>query len=193
MTGVALASLGTPPGELLEWLRAELAQLLGLSVQTLPPVAEPGPAFDAKRGQWSATEMLKALLPIAPARPERVLGVTERDLFVPVLTFVYGQAQLDGSVAVVSLARLRPEFHGLPADGELLRHRVLKEAMHELGHTFGLFHCPDRRCPMSLSINLHDLDFKAHEPCRSCSALLEGSFDMQRLRVLAVERPGGGR
>jgi archaemetzincin len=193
MTGLALASLGMPAGELLERLRVELSRVLRFRVERIPTIPEPEHAYDAARGQWSSTEMLKALLPLARPKPERLLGVTERDLFVPVLSFVYGQAQLDGQVAVVSLARLRPEFHGLPADRELAARRALKEAVHEVGHTFGLVHCPDRRCPMSLSVNLEDLDLKAHDPCASCSALLEGSFDMRRLRSPASEGPGGGR
>jgi archaemetzincin len=106
-----------------------------------------------------------------------------------VLSFVYGQAQLEGTVAVVSLARLRAEFHGLPADPPALERRAAVEAVHELGHTFGLMHCPERRCPMSLSIDLLDLDRKTAEPCASCSALLEGSLQMKRAR----ERQEGRR
>jgi archaemetzincin len=121
-------------------------------------IDEPAPAFSPQRGQWSSVAFLEALLPRVPLAAARLLGVTERDLFVPVLSFVYGQAQLGGKVAVVSLARLRPEFHGLPGSPEVLARRAAAEAVHEVGHTFGLVHCPDRRCPMSLSIGLEDLD-----------------------------------
>ncbi len=70
-----------------------------------------------------------------------MLALTGRDLFVPVLTFVFGQAQLGGRVAVVSLARLRQEFYGMAPNGEILMERAVKEALHETGHTFGLVHC----------------------------------------------------
>ncbi len=104
---------------------------------------------------------------------------------MPVLSFVYGQAQLGGKVAVVSLARLRPEFHGLPASPEVLARRAAAEAVHEVGHTFGLVHCPDRRCPMSLSIDLPDLDGKTATPCPACRVMIEGSRAMRRARARA--------
>jgi archaemetzincin len=86
-------------------------------------------------------------------------------------------------VGVISLARLRPEFHGLPPDTAVLERRAAVEGVHELGHAFGLVHCRDRRCPMSLSIDLPDLDRKTAEPCGDCSALLEGSLEMKRTRA----------
>ena len=87
-----------------------------------------------------------------PSTPDaRELGVTVGDLYVPLLTFVFGEAQVDGSCATVSTARLRKEFYGLPADEALLRERLLKESLHELGHTFGLRHCADWRCVMASS------------------------------------------
>ena len=87
-----------------------------------------------------------------------MLAVTDRDLFIPVLTFVYGHAQLGGRVAVVSLARLRQEFYGMAPNHELLLERAAKEALHESGHTFGLVHCADRSCAMSLATNIRQID-----------------------------------
>jgi archaemetzincin len=88
----------------------------------------------------------------------------------------------------VSLARLRPEFHGLPPDDGALERRAATEAVHEVGHTFGLVHCLDRRCPMSLSIDLPDLDGKTAELCPGCSALVRGGAEMKR----ALSRAQGG-
>jgi archaemetzincin len=85
-----------------------------------------------------------------------------------VLTFVFGEAQLDGNCAVVSTARLKEEFYGLPGRQELLRERLLKEAVHELGHTFGLRHCADWRCVMTSSHAVERLDVKGAEFCRAC-------------------------
>jgi archaemetzincin len=89
-----------------------------------------------------------------------LLAVTDRDLFVPVLTFVFGQAQLGGRSAVVSLARLRQEFYGLAAQSRVLLERAAKEALHETGHMFGLVHCADRSCAMSLATNVRQIDLK---------------------------------
>ena len=76
----------------------------------------------------------------------RVLGVTDVDLAIPMLSFLFGQAQFDGPVAVVSLCRLHQEFYGLPRRRRLLRERTVKEVLHELGHTFGLVHCAEPTC-----------------------------------------------
>ncbi len=94
------------------------------------------------------------------------------DLYIPVLTFVFGEAQLSDGGAVVSTHRLRQEFYGLPADLELLRERLLKEALHELGHTYGLRHCPDYLCVMSSSNGVERIDLKRAEFCPACAPAL---------------------
>jgi archaemetzincin len=88
------------------------------------------------------------------------------------LTFVYGQAQVDGTVALLSLARLRQEYYGLPPRPDLFSARVRKEALHELGHTFGLHHCTDSRCAMALSIRIADIDAKRDKLCNGCAVRL---------------------
>src|SRR5579859_6886203 len=98
----------------------------------------PEGAYDAKRRQYQSVDFMKMLAQHAPRDAERILGVTNADLAIPMLTFLFGQAQLNGPVAVVSLCRLRQEFYGLPANANLLRERSVKEVLHELGHTFGL-------------------------------------------------------
>ena len=103
----------------------------------------------------------------------KLLAVTERDLFIPVLTFVFGQAQLGGRAAVVSLARLRQEFYGLAPNREVFLERALKEALHETGHMFGLVHCADRSCAMSLATNVRQIDMKRAAFCARCAARLE--------------------
>ena len=183
MGTLAIAPLGPAPSEILDGVETSLGRAFALATQRLAPLAEPLPAYSPARGQWSSAEFLRLLLASLPDGAFRLLGITERDLFVPVLSFVYGQAQLDGSVAVVSLARLRAEFHGLAPDPPALERRAAVEAVHELGHTFGLVHCAVRSCPMSLSIDLVDLDRKTAEPCAACSALLEGSLAMKRARA----------
>jgi archaemetzincin len=178
---LAVAPIGAAPAAALEEIERALAAAFGLTTARLAPIPEPASAFSPQRGQWSAIAFLEALLAQAPPAAQRLLGITERDLFVPVLSFVFGQAQLGGKVAVVSLARLRPEFHGLPASAAVLARRAATEAVHELGHTFGLVHCGDRRCPMSLSIDLPGLDGKGAAPCAACAAMLAGSAEVRRL------------
>jgi archaemetzincin len=110
-----------------------------------------------------------------------VLGITDVDLFIPVLTFVFGEAQVDGPAAVVSTARLRLTYNERPAPPTLLEVRLLKECLHELGHTFGLVHCPDGTCLMSRSNSILEVDQKRVAFCRDCR---------QRLRKLLEERNG---
>jgi archaemetzincin len=129
-------------------------------------------AREPLRDQYYSTAILQQMQPLAGAGA-RLLAVTSLDLYVPVLTFVFGEAQLDGRCAVVSLHRLREEFYGLPAREELLRERLLKEAVHELGHTFGLRHCDDWRCVMTSSHAVERLDVKSAEFCGACRAAVD--------------------
>jgi len=92
-----------------------------------------------------------------------------------VLTFVFGEAQLSGNCAVVSLHRLREEFYGLPPNEELVRARLLKEAVHELGHTFGLRHCDNWQCVMTSSHAVERLDVKGTEFCFLCGRVVAGA------------------
>jgi archaemetzincin len=130
-------------------------------------------ALDASRGQYGSIPVLEWLGRKCPGDASKLLAVTGRDLFIPVLTFVYGHAQLGGRVAVMSLARLRQEFYGLPRDSGILLERAVKEGLHETGHTFGLTHCADRRCVMTLGTNIRQVDAKGAAFCRACAARLE--------------------
>jgi len=151
-----------------------------LSVLADEPVREarfPGIefAFDAARGQYASIRVLEMLARVCPADGRRLLALTERDLYIPVLTFVFGQAQLNGKAAVMSLARLRQEFYGLPPNREVLIERARKEALHEVGHTLGLVHCAERACAMSLATNVRQIDQKLAAYCSGCGARVSGS------------------
>jgi len=159
---------GAEPGlDLLEYLAAALARTFRTPCQIRPETFDLSFALDSGRQQYYSTAIIQRM-ERAVDPDARVLGVTASDLYVPVLTFVFGEAQLDGNCAVVSTARLKEEFYGLPRRLELLRERLLKEAVHELGHTFGLRHCADWRCVMTSSHAVERLDVKGAEFCRAC-------------------------
>jgi len=139
------------------------------------------PAWDPARSQYNSSLALRALLEKGAAGARRVLALTERDLFIPMLSFVYGQAQLGGTFALVSLARLRQEFSGLPPNPALFLARARTEALHELGHTFGLTHCPTPACAMALATNLRQLDLKKDTFCDSCRVLLRERRNMDEI------------
>jgi archaemetzincin len=148
-----------------------LAEEFGAPVRKLElPAADF--AYDAARRQYGSIPVLGTLVERCPADALKLLAITERDLFIPVLTFVYGHAQLGGRVAAISLARLRQEFYGLPANQPVFLERALKEALHETGHTFGLVHCADRECAMSLATNIRQIDLKRAAFCASCAGHL---------------------
>jgi archaemetzincin len=129
--------------------------------------------YDPVRSQYNSTWILSQILTLVPEEDCKILGVTSLDLYVPVLTFVFGEAQLDGRAALVSSFRLRDELYGLPKNPEKLRERLEKEAIHELGHTFGLIHCREPNCVMHTSTYAEEIDFKSKEFCPACSAFLK--------------------
>ncbi len=133
-------------------------------------------AFNLSRNQYGSTPFLSALLERYEEFDGKILGLTEGDLFVPVLTYVFGEAQLEGKAAVVSSHRLREEFYGLQANEDVLRLRLAKEAIHELGHTFGMLHCNNYLCVMHSSTGVEEIDLKAEKLCTSCRMLLESKI-----------------
>jgi archaemetzincin len=153
-------------------LAARLERIFDLRVEMHPPAFDPELAFDASRGQYNSSSILSRLLQQAPVTATRILGVIGVDLFVPVLTYVFGEAELGGRAAVVSSFRLDAELYGLPPDQGLLFERLLKESVHELGHTYNLVHCHDGRCVMTSSTYVEGIDLKLEAFCDACLRLL---------------------
>jgi archaemetzincin len=154
--------------DLLAPLAAKLAEVFGLPVQQHPPSFDPELAFDPSRGQYNSRVLLAQLLDNHPQGAARVLGVAGVDLFIPVLTYVFGEAQLDGRAAVVSTYRLDNQIYGLPPDNNLLFERLAKEAIHELGHTYNLVHCHKHPCVMMSSTYVDGIDAKSDRFCGRC-------------------------
>ena len=156
---------------LLDRLAAALAQRLEVSCHVRTTGTDPSFAYNEKRNQYWSTAILKRLVEECPPGAH-ILGVAAADLFVPVLTFVFGEAQVGGCAALVSTHRLRNDFYGLPADSGLLFARLVKEALHEIGHNFGLKHCGDWRCVMTSSHAVERLDVKSDSFCSACAMLI---------------------
>lgn len=170
MSEVLLLWIGQnePAPGLLDGVRRSVAREYELPVRVLLSPERPEDAFDTRRGQHSSTRVL-AWLQGRHDGAHRVLGVTDADLFIPILTFVFGEAQLGGRAAVVSTARLR-DTSLIPGEAARIALRLRKEAVHELGHTFGLLHCAHARCAMARSPSLRHVDAKSPALCRACRA-----------------------
>ncbi len=132
-------------------------------------------SFNEQRNQLNSDKILRWLAMTImnntksyDPRKTIILGICNIDAYSSGLNFVFGQASLNGGVAVIYLPRLRQEFYGLGADTSIFIERVLKEATHEVGHTFGLHHCPKRSCVMHFSNSLVDTDYKGKDFCNTC-------------------------
>ncbi len=124
--------------------------------------------YDDSRLQYNSTELIRELLNRFPSSSEKIIGIASVDLFVPILTYVFGEAQLDGTAAVVSTYRLDNTIYGLESDPILFFQRLLIETVHELGHTYGLYHCKNNECAMHSSTAVEDIDLKSAMLCLEC-------------------------
>ncbi len=150
-----------------------LRETFGASVSSAPRMPLPAHAYNRERKQYLSNTILEMLnSQVRVPENGRALAVTNEDLYVPDLNFVFGQADTLTGVAIISLARLRPEFYGQPSDEPTFHHRAITEAVHEIGHTLGLNHCPDVKCVMHFSNSLVDTDIKGHRFCIRCREVL---------------------
>ncbi len=170
---IELVAVGAGVGpNRLEALAGELERIFRTPCRVLDGVLDVKFAHNAARGQYHSTTILERLEATSSNGKSRLLGVTAVDLFVPIFTFVFGEAQVGGKCALASLYRLAEEHYGLPADEGKLRERLTKEAVHELGHTFGLRHCEDWQCVMASSHSVELVDVKLAEFCGGCGRVV---------------------
>lgn len=168
MQGITILPWDCKHLPLVERLQADLERYLNLPV-TVHPLRDPLDfAFDSRRSQYNSSRIIERVGELHPSAGGKTMALVDVDLFLPVLTYVFGEAHLNGTTGVVSCARLRNEFHGRPADPGAFYERLLKEMVHELGHTFGLRHCAVADCVMFSSHDLEDTDAKDHRFCTAC-------------------------
>jgi len=167
---IRLISVGSLPPVLLGFLQDGVTRELGAIVRMGGNLPLPASCPEGA-GQYPGDPFLAALAAARPRGEEVILGVTGVVLTVAGLNFVFGLAAPPSRCAVISLARLYPEFYGQPRDPRLFKARAVKEAVHELGHLLGLGHCPDPACVMSFSNSLADTDKKGPGFCDHCREL----------------------
>lgn len=134
----------------------------------------PNEAYNHVRRQYISEVILNKILEysinLERERGERciVLGVTDVDIYSPGMNFIFGEANCPGKAAIISLFRLRPEFYGEEQNDQLFIERSIKEAVHELGHVFGLRHCKNPFCVMYFSLHIGMTDRKMRKFCEEC-------------------------
>ena len=171
---IELVPVGEVERAVLDRLMGELPERFGPRVRVGESVPLRSAWYDEARGQVQADAILDAL--VSRRRDDLwLLGIVDADIFVPGLSFIFGQATVGGCCALISLARLRGAFHGEEEDPERFHRRVLIEAVHELGHVAGLAHCPDAECVMHFSETIEDTDRKGPDFCARCTARPAGS------------------
>jgi len=168
MSYIDIIPIGEVEETLLLFLKKSLFETFNIETRIRDCRLDLSHVYDPVRNQYNSTGLLLELLNNSPPETSKILGITELDLFIPIFTFLFGEAQLNGVAALVSTHRLRNQFYGIPEDKELLKDRLLKEGIHELGHTFGLVHCFTLKCVMKSSTYVEDIDQKSINFCRRC-------------------------
>ena len=172
---IVMTIIGDLEPRLFESLGHKISRIFGCPTKEMPLLENIDFAFDKGRDQYHSTLILEELASRAPASAIKVLAVTNVDLFIPVLTHVYGEAQLGGKACMISTYRLKERLPPMKTHEAFLG-RVFKEAIHELAHTFNLRHCPDHTCIMHYCRSEDDVDRKSEELCRYCRILLQDAL-----------------
>jgi archaemetzincin len=168
---ITVSPLGDMDTGFLEPIQIEIERIFGYPTEIHEIPLDLSFAFDPKRNQYHSTVILEILAELMPFNSLKIVAVTRVDLYIPILTYVFGEAQLGGKACIISTHRLNEPL--CPTNGiNTWQHRAVKEAIHELGHTFNLRHCPEKKCIMHYCRSLKDVDRKRNDMCRYCKVLL---------------------
>jgi archaemetzincin len=181
---IVISPIGDLESDLLETVAGTVHRLFLFPTEVVPLLRDIEFAFDPSRNQYHSTPILAKLAERAPDCALKVLALTRVDLFIPILTFVYGEAQLGGAAGLVSIARLEESLSPVHPRKRFLD-RAAKEGAHELAHTFDLRHCKDESCIMHYCRSIRDVDQKNDTLCRYCRTLLE-----DKIKRLGLVRSG---
>lgn len=162
--------------QLLDRIMETLQQTFKTYVSKVSLSIDTDSLYSFERRQYFSTGFIEQSIKQTVHIEGKVLLITDLDIYVPVLTFLFGEAQLRGKHSIVSVFRLHEEFYSGATNNELLFERTIKEVYHELGHNFGLIHCHNWDCVMHSSNNIEEVDLKGNIYCKSCFDLLNKSL-----------------
>ena len=169
---ILLVPIGPVPIYLISWLEDKLGLFVEKPVEVGKAVPLPRSGYDPDRHQYKGSSVLQLLRETEAPNAERLVGLIDQDCYAPGLNFIFGQAAAGGREAFVALPRLRPPCSGMEEDKNLFRDRILKEIVHELGHTWGLPHCDCNDCVMQFSNSIQDTEKKNAGFCSRCKEKL---------------------
>jgi archaemetzincin len=170
---ITLISFGPFERDLLEIVAIDVKNEYSIRVKTKEAYLDLSEFYDPGRRQYNGTMLLKVIENDFATDSGKTLGLFNVDLFIPILTYIFGQAYLNGKAGIASMFRLNNEHYGIKMDKSILLDRFRKEVIHELGHTFGLIHCFDSTCVMRSSTYVEDIDQKGHQLCSNCREQLK--------------------
>lgn len=159
---------------LLQNLVKELSNRFSSGIQVIDLNLNIDNFFSIERKQYFSTQIIAEAIKLTNDFDGKIVLLTDVDIFVPALTFIFGEAQLNGKHSILSVCRLYEEFYSNNSDKKLLLERTIKEVLHELGHCYGLRHCLDWDCVMHSSPGIEEVDIKGISYCRNCISSIEG-------------------
>jgi archaemetzincin len=176
MLEIKIIPLGNIERKISEAVAQALEETYGAKTRITPSIKIPEEALNKLRGQYKASIILEY---ICKNFEGRILAVVNEDIYAEGLNFIFGQAQVNGKVCIISLHRLDPRFYKEKENISLLIERTQKEAVHEVGHTLGLSHCKNPECVMCFSNTVWDVDKKSKKLCDECRTKLDIKFISQ--------------
>jgi archaemetzincin len=170
LENITLISFGYFEKGLLELIVEDVEREFSVPVKTREGYLDLSEYYDPARKQYNGNELLKEIETQFATETSKTLGIFNVDLFIPILTYIFGQAFLNGRSGIASIYRLSNERYGIKKDQTIFVDRIRKEVIHELGHTFGLYHCSNPTCVMRSSTYVEDIDQKEHSLCHKCKS-----------------------
>ena len=188
MHDVFIAPLNISNNDLLQRVINELRKILSAKIRTTELSLDLKKSYSSERNQYYSTQIIAEAVDQTDHLDGKVVLLVDFDLYIPVFTFVFGEAQLNGKHSIVSLCRLHEEFYTGKTDDVLLLDRIIKEILHELGHNFGLLHCNNWDCVMHSSSIIEEVDIKGGNYCSECIKSLP-VVNNNRFRFWSGQRP----
>jgi len=174
---IAVQPFGHVRGDVVEVIASNLEIFFQIRTEVFPEQPIPDKAHNPRRGQYNCYPILKSLGTLRPEHAIKIIGVTDVDLFIPILTYVFGEAEMGGNATVISTYRPARGKDRQLVPSKLLFERIAKIAVHEMAHTFRLAHCKEDGCLMGSFPVLGHVDEQPIRFCRYCVTFLKDEYE----------------